>query len=84
MANLRHSSARRDTESIMQPPDNEEYVMRQIRRFSTMTEHSLDEIEALIKQGYPMNSPEVKHLQQKLHDLELKCNFWRNRMLKYL
>ena len=69
---------------VMRPPETEEYVLHQIRKYSRMTENRLDEIEALIKQGYPMNSPEVKRLQQKLHDLELKSNFWRNRMMKYL
>ena len=68
----------------MQPPDTEEYVMKQISKYSSLTEASLEEIEALLKQGYPMNSPEVKRLQHKLHDLELKSNFWRNRMLKFL
>ena len=68
----------------IRPPDTEEYVMKQIRRYSSLTEHNLEKIEALIKEGYPMNSPEVKRLQQKLHDLELKSNFWRNRMMKFL
>ena len=70
----------------MPPPiiDDEEFVMAQIQKYSSLTERNLDLIERLIKKGYAMNSPEVKRLQQKLHDLEVKSNFWRSRMLKYL
>lgn len=58
--------------------------MAQIQKYSNLTERNLDMIERLIKKGYAMSSVEVKRLQQKLHDLEVKSNFWRGRMLKYL
>ena len=64
--------------------EDEEFIMEQIQRYSSLTERNLDMIESLIKKGYAMSSPEVKRLQQKLHDLEVKSNFWRSRMLKYL
>ena len=79
MADIRERS-----ETIIQPPDDEEFVMNQIQKYSSMVEEYLGRIEKMIKKGYPMNSPEVKRLQQKLHDLEVKSNFWRSRMLKYL
>ena len=69
---------------IPPPAEDEEFVMMQIQRYSSLTERNLDMIERLIKNGYAMNSPEVKRLQQKLHDLEVKSNFWRGRMLKFL
>lgn len=70
--------------SPISPPEDEEVVMAQIQRYSELTERSLDMIERLLNTGYAMNSPEVKRLQQKLHELEVKSNFWRNRMMKYL
>jgi hypothetical protein len=70
--------------SPISPPEDEEIVMAHIQKYSELTERSLDMIERLLKQGYPMGSPEVKRLQQKLHELEVKSNFWRNRMMKYL
>lgn len=70
--------------SPISPPEDEEIVMAQIQRYSELTERSLDMIERLLKKGYAMNSPEVKRLQQKLHELEVKSNFWRSRMMKYL
>ena len=87
MAELRVKSRDRDREDPdLRIPNNEDesYVMAQIHKYSLMTEDSLEEIENLIKKGYPMNSPEVKRLQQKLHEIEVKSNFWRNRMMKYL
>lgn len=69
---------------VKPPAEDEEFVLTQIQKYSSLTERNLDLIERLIKQGYAMNSPEVKRLQQKLHDLEVKSNFWRGRMLKYL
>lgn len=66
------------------PSDDEDFVMNQIQRYSSLTERNLEMIESLIKKGYAMNSPEVKQLQQKLHDLEVKSNFWRTRMMRYL
>ena len=75
---------RERVDPMLHPPDDENFVLGQIQKYSSLTERHLDEIESLIKQGYPMNSPEVKRLQQKLHDLEVKSNFWRSRMLKYL
>jgi hypothetical protein len=76
-----------DTRSLntpISPPEDEEVVMAQIQKYSELTERSLDMIERLLQKGYAMNSPEVKRLQQKLHELEVKSNFWRNRMMKYL
>ena len=69
---------------IPPPVEDEELVMTQIQKYSSLTERNLDLIEGLLKDGYAMNSPEVKRLQKKLHDLELKSNFWRGRMLKFL
>ena len=69
---------------IPPPVEDEEFVMTQIQKYSSLTERNLDLIERLVKDGYAMNSPEVKRLQQKLHELEVKSNHWRGRMLKFL
>ena len=74
----------RSITSSMPPPEDEKIVMAQIQKYSELTERSLDMIERLLKQGYAMNSAEVKKLQNKLHDLEVKSNFWRTRMMRYL
>ena len=66
------------------PPQDEETIMAHIQKYSELTERSLDMIERLLKEGYAMNAPEVKRLQQKLHEFEVKSNFWRSRMMKYL
>lgn len=70
--------------SPISPPKDEEVIMAQIQRYSELTERSLDMIERLLKEGYAMKAPEVKKLQQKLHEFEVKSNFWRSRMMKYL
>ena len=75
---------REDPDLTIPANEDESYVMSQIHKYSLMTEDSLEEIERLIKKGYPMSSTEVKRLQQKMHDIEVKSNFWRNRMMKYL
>ncbi len=77
-------SETRSINSSIAPPEDEKVVMAQIQKYSELTERSLDMIERLLQQGYAMNSPEVKRLQNKLHDLEVKSNFWRTRMMKYL
>ncbi|MCK9457334.1 MAG: hypothetical protein ACOX2I_03630 [Candidatus Ozemobacteraceae bacterium] len=77
-------SETRSISSSMVPPEDEKSVMAHIQRYSILTERSLDMIEKLLQNGYSMNSPEVRKLQSKLHDLEVKSNFWRNRMMKYL
>jgi hypothetical protein len=77
-------SETRSLNSSISPPEDEEIVMAQIQKYSELTERSLDMIERLLKQGYAMNSPEVKRLQHKLHELEVKSNFWRSRMMKFL
>ena len=74
----------RSISSSMTPPEDEKLVMAQIQRYSELTERSLDMIERLLQQGYAMNSIEVKKLQNTLHDLEVKSNFWRTRMMRYL
>lgn len=74
----------RSSNSSISPPENEELIMAQIQKYSKLTERNLEMIEKLLKQGYAMNSPEVKRLQHKLHELEIKSNFWRSRMMKFL
>lgn len=64
--------------------DEESIIMARIQKYSAKVETVLEEIERLIKQGYSINSTEVKNLQQKLHQIELKSNFWRGRLLRYL
>ncbi len=64
--------------------EEETMIMARIEKYSAKIERVLEEIEHLIKQGYSMNSSEVKQLQQKLHQIELKSNFWRGRLLRYL
>jgi len=78
------SDIREQPSPFIHPPEDEEFVLEQIQKYSMLTERNLDMIENLIKKGYAMSSSEVKRLQQKLHDLEVKSNFWRSRMLKYL
>lgn len=77
------ASARSFNTSVS-PPEDEKSVMAQIQKYSQLTERNLDMIEKLLQRGYSMNSQEVKRLQDKLHDLEVKSNFWRTRMMKYL
>lgn len=64
--------------------EDEDFVIQQIQKYSKLTEEALDEVEVLIKRNYPMSSPEVRRVQQRLHDLEVKSNFWRSKLLQYL
>ena len=59
-------------------------ILDQLHRNSTRIEGMLTKIEDAIKTGLLMGSPEVRAMVKRLHELELKSNFWRKRMLKYL
>ena len=62
----------------------EQKIMDQLMRNSTRIEDMLVKIEDAVKTGLLLSSPEVRAMVKKLHELELKSNFWRKRMLRYL
>lgn len=63
---------------------DENKIMFYIERYSELCERAASMIEKLLNNGYDRKSVEVMKLQTKLHDLEVKSDFWRRRMWRFL